>query len=1530
MTDAGGQYSFAGLAAGDYTITIAVESDAYVFDAMSQDRAVGDDESAIVNFDGQHARTASVVAMLFVDEADKNDGYDDGEDAFPPAAVLAALQAAQLPAVPVPVTLTGPDLGTVRSGVMDVATGQITFSGLQAGSYSLQVGSLSALLAGLPPELAMVLQDYEYGGQAEGYAIDVAVGEEKTQHLPVDITHQTVHFAVTLKAGDARGMPVPGAMVTLYSGGSKVGDGATGETGVASIRFARAGASMVSAGVAVDGYHVAEGMTDVEWDAKSPHSQATNSNDIVNLNASFSFKGATLGGDALGGWAIGVTSGDDAVADAPAALGDDGSASFSETVAAGDLPKTYTIAVADDQEGKDADGNELDGGENYEADEVEYTHTGLMLAGDDAADAGTLVVRYTTQTLNVYVHEEKDQVMGYTGNVLGGDVRMSSMLDIELRYVQNGYRHQFGAADSIKASNKAGVYTFSNVPADKDVIVTADVSDTLDIMVVGQDAVTATGFGAQGGGSHHTVELCSLAPVEGQQRHDECATFAFVHTYAVDGQAWKYVVTKSGDDFAKDGADKESVTTEGIPGFTVNMDPVEDENLASLSADPFEAEKKSNKAFDFGMMPAGAYTVTINQDTDDWNIQRGPADDPTDDLADRISPLDSALNIDVSPSTGYVFGTVTDNMGRRVPGVTVDVNGATGVSDAQGRYIVEGFGPRSYRAPNATRSTPNRSIVSVDDPGAGNMRYITNFRFTANNPTRRDITGVDQAADVAVFSGRVTYGTGAGVPGVQILVDYTPDSDDSDPENPLNATYHTVPDPDDPGETIQVMMVRTDSNGEYTARVRATSQTTGTPIHLSARKEHVSFQPENFPVMAVVGANQSGVNFSATDHGMITGRVVEMVDGAEQSLANVLVRATRGGETAAADSTTTGAAGAYVLHVANGTYTVSAEKNGYTFDITPSATVPNAGIPVDKITGTAVMNNADLGLLNLSGVSLERSPPRTSAQRSAGVPVFDFLDNMVTYQDTVAYSVDMTTVTAVAAVTGAETDVDPGDDSSASGHQVALDVGRNDITVTVTALDGTTTKAYSVYVYRSAEETIIQGTVTDADGVGMDSVTISVSGRKILNPNRRSGAYWTNAAGQFSVRVESGGTATVTPSKAGVTFTPLDRSVTLTPNATVTGIDFEGGGNSTITGRVVAGDPAVGLAGATVTASPRGGTGGPSTVTRSTGNFTIRNVPNGWRTVTVELDGYSFESRDVHVDGGTVDIGDLEAMGTIQPANVMAVRDPTSTTDGAFDGDVTVTWRTGGAAAASYQVQSCVVAADDPGTTDTDESTNCDETPATGVTSGWADLGSAVTTGEDGLFTLENEALSGVADHQGGFKVRVQATDSETPPNTLTSMVEDVPEIDVAPRNAAARRVNPSVGDDLVEVTWTGQWSTTPASAGQIIASFDDGENWISLVATGTFARTAGTGTPPADNMASWTFVDVASSAYVDEDTGTEIPTGGEGVGTVDPTPAQLNGEFLIRLLTRQEGVDEGVDEDDNAIDLWNSSGDLTVPPAGN
>ena len=147
----------------------------------------------------------------------------------------------------------------VRSGSLNVMTGQYSFGELRAGAYQLQVGSLASLLPALPPALAGVLQDFEYGGPGEGYAVSVAAGEAATQNIPIDITHTTITAGVTLKGGDYRGMPIPGASVELFSdadGETKIGSGMTGDNGATMIRVARAGTSdnTVHMSVSTDDY----------------------------------------------------------------------------------------------------------------------------------------------------------------------------------------------------------------------------------------------------------------------------------------------------------------------------------------------------------------------------------------------------------------------------------------------------------------------------------------------------------------------------------------------------------------------------------------------------------------------------------------------------------------------------------------------------------------------------------------------------------------------------------------------------------------------------------------------------------------------------------------------------------------------------------------------------------------------------------------------------------------------------------------------------------------------------------------------------------------------------------------------------------------------------------------------------------------------------------------------------------------------------------------------------------------------------
>lgn len=58
VTDFDGVYSFTSLAAGDYTVSIMVESNAYVFDETSKSVTVAVDQTAVVNFEGTHASTA--------------------------------------------------------------------------------------------------------------------------------------------------------------------------------------------------------------------------------------------------------------------------------------------------------------------------------------------------------------------------------------------------------------------------------------------------------------------------------------------------------------------------------------------------------------------------------------------------------------------------------------------------------------------------------------------------------------------------------------------------------------------------------------------------------------------------------------------------------------------------------------------------------------------------------------------------------------------------------------------------------------------------------------------------------------------------------------------------------------------------------------------------------------------------------------------------------------------------------------------------------------------------------------------------------------------------------------------------------------------------------------------------------------------------------------------------------------------------------------------------------------------------------
>ena len=127
----------------------------------------------------------------------------------------------------------------------------------------------------------------------------------------------------------------------------------------------------------------------------------------------------------------------------------------------------------------------------------------------------------------------------------------------------------------------------------------------------------------------------------------------------------------------------------------------------------------------------------------------------------------------MTPKTGYVFGTVTDGQGRRAAGVTVDVNGVTGRDRRAGPLHRGGLrirGLHTTRSDQRLEEAQRRAGLRSRKGCLGGKE--SHIAFAANTPKREDIV-VAQATDIATVNGFVTHsGTGTGVGGVEIWVDY--------------------------------------------------------------------------------------------------------------------------------------------------------------------------------------------------------------------------------------------------------------------------------------------------------------------------------------------------------------------------------------------------------------------------------------------------------------------------------------------------------------------------------------------------------------------------------------------------------------------------------------------------------------------------------------------------------------------------------------------------------------------------------------
>jgi len=138
----------------------------------------------------------------------------------------------------------------------------------------------------------------------------------------------------------------------------------------------------------------------------------------------------------------------------------------------------------------------------------------------------------------------------------------------------------------------------------------------------------------------------------------------------------------------------------------------------------------------------------------------------------------------------------------------------------------------------------------------------------------------------------------------------------------------------------------------------------------------------------------------------------------------------------------------------------------------------------------------------------------------------------------------------------------------------------------------------------------LSGRVANSGGIGQPGVTVSRSGSFVT--------VVTNGAGYYTFTNVPDGTFTVTPSGAGFSFSPENRSVTLA-GANVSNQNFTVAPGYNLSGRLMLSN-GTGIVGATVSRSGSSATA----VTNGAGYFTFTGVPAGSHVITPSFSGYTF------------------------------------------------------------------------------------------------------------------------------------------------------------------------------------------------------------------------------------------------------------------------------------------------------------------
>ncbi len=433
------------------------------------------------------------------------------------------------------------------------------------------------------------------------------------------------------------------------------------------------------------------------------------------------------------------------------------------------------------------------------------------------------------------------------------------------------------------------------------------------------------------------------------------------------------------------------------------------------------------------------------------------------------------------------------------------------------------------------------------------------------------------------------------------------------------------------------------ASGAYTFTGLANGSYTVTPS-LSGH----TFSPTSEAV-TVSGANVTAATFTATTQTWnISGAVGTAGSGATIALTGTST------VTATAD-----ASGNYTFSgLANGSYTVTPTKTGYTFSpASVAVTVNSANVTAATFTATQQTWTIS-GLVGTAGssatIALTGASTATTTASASGAYTFTGLANgsytvtptksgytfsptsaavtvnganvtvpnfTATAQTwTISGSVGTTGSGATIALTGASTATTT---ASASGAYTFAGLANGSYTVTPTKSGATFSPASVGVTVSGANATAATFTATLQTWTISGSVGTSGSGATIALTGASTATTTANAAGAYSFTGLANGSYTVTPSLSGYTFSPTSAAVSVN-GANVTAATF----TATQQTWTISGSVGTSGSGATIALT---GASTASTTANASGAYTFTALANGSYTITPSLSGHTFSPASVAV-----------------------------------------------------------------------------------------------------------------------------------------------------------------------------------------------------------------------------------------------------------------------------------------------------------